>query len=196
MAYVCECIIYVSHTFPQRCFVSQAWDRGCQETSGRPPTWNHLALFPLPAKRENTEGRVERCRRGETEREKRPNWGYSAEWDTCKCWIKHATVSVKLILATTTDPKHIKLLLCCWSSSETSRAKCCYFLSSVIDLLFFVRVTDLKPLWDCGEVDTATEWHMSCRDSLILSAAICLQLHTHTQLTATVSLQKQNTYLH
>lgn len=36
-------VAYVSHTFPQRCFVSQAVDRGCPETSGRLPTWNHLA---------------------------------------------------------------------------------------------------------------------------------------------------------
>lgn len=36
-------VAYVSHTFPQRCFVSRAGDRGCPETSGRLPTWNHLA---------------------------------------------------------------------------------------------------------------------------------------------------------
>lgn len=37
-----------SQTFPQRCSVSRAADRGCRETSGRPPTWNRLALFPQP----------------------------------------------------------------------------------------------------------------------------------------------------
>lgn len=48
-ASVTSLLLYAAHTSPQRCFVSPAAGRGCRETSGRRPKWNHPAWVPQTA---------------------------------------------------------------------------------------------------------------------------------------------------
>ena len=80
--YICVC-----HTFLQRCFVSQTGDRERQETSGRPPMLNHLALFPLTAEREQN------VKMKEKEMNK-------FRFNMCKCWdnwvLKGSNMSVSV----------------------------------------------------------------------------------------------------
>lgn len=92
--------VKVSQTSPQRCFVSRAGERGCRKTSGRHPTWNHLALSPQTGGEQR--GLCGKIGRGK----KKMNNGISMK---CKFW-QCKTVSVKCILVSTTDIQHIQTL--------------------------------------------------------------------------------------